>query len=293
MPIKPPYDYPPPPSTHSHTHTHTHVQTSQSLLSCKLAILILLQPGLLIIDYGHFQYNSVSLGFALWGISALITDYDLLGSVAFSLALNYKQMELYHALPFFFYLLGKSFQNQSKGDDKKSSASLFRGVFNVLKIGSVVLLTFGLLWFPFYQARGSDGVLQVFRRLFPFNRGLYEDKVANFWCSVSVIVKVRQLFSQGSLVVVSGVLTLLAALPSSVNLLWQPRPYNFLLALVSVCMCVYSMCVYVCLQYVCMCLQYVCMYVCLQYVCMCMCLQYVCMCLHFVCVFLESAHGIK
>jgi uncharacterized membrane protein len=35
-------------------------------------------------------------------------EYDMLGSVAFMLALSYKQMELYHAMPFFFYLLGKT-----------------------------------------------------------------------------------------------------------------------------------------------------------------------------------------
>lgn len=209
------------------------IQESRSILSSKLSLLILLQPGLLLIDYGHFQYNCVSLGLALWAMTALITDHDLLGSVAFSLALNYKQMELYHSLPFFFYLLGKSFQKQSRHTGQISSVSWLRGSFNVLKIGVVVLLTFTVLWLPFYHARGLDGVLQVARRLFPFNRGLYEDKVANFWCSVSVLVKVRALFSQGTLVVFSGILTLMAALPSSVYLLWKPRPYNFLVALVS------------------------------------------------------------
>jgi len=34
----------------------------------------------------------------------------VLGSILFCLAINYKQMELYHALPFFFYLLAKSAQ---------------------------------------------------------------------------------------------------------------------------------------------------------------------------------------
>ena len=53
------------------------------------------------------RYNNASLGFALWGIVALATGHDLLGSIGFVLALNYKQMELYHAMPFFCYLLGK------------------------------------------------------------------------------------------------------------------------------------------------------------------------------------------
>ena len=60
-----------------------------------------------------FRYNTISLGLALWGVVALARGHDLLGSIAFTLALNYKQMELYHALPFFFYLLGKSWQQKS------------------------------------------------------------------------------------------------------------------------------------------------------------------------------------
>lgn len=60
-----------------------------------------------IISLNHIRYNSISLGFALWGVLGLGFGWDAFGSVAFCLALNYKQMELYHALPFFCYLLGK------------------------------------------------------------------------------------------------------------------------------------------------------------------------------------------
>jgi alpha-1,3-glucosyltransferase len=45
-------------------------------------------------------------------VVCLIRDKDCLGSVFFVMALSYKQMELYHALPFFFYLLGKSLFSQ-------------------------------------------------------------------------------------------------------------------------------------------------------------------------------------
>jgi len=48
----------------------------------------------------------VSLGLTLWAIIGLASGHELWGAVAFTLALSYKQMELYHALPFFFYLLG-------------------------------------------------------------------------------------------------------------------------------------------------------------------------------------------
>lgn len=68
----------------------------------------------MIIDHGHFQYNCISLGLALFGVVGVVHDWDVIGSIAFSMSLNYKQMELYHALPFFFYLLGKSLQSQQR-----------------------------------------------------------------------------------------------------------------------------------------------------------------------------------
>ena len=52
------------------------------------------------------RYNGVSLGFFILAVALLDRQQVLLGSVSFSLALNYKQMELYHAMPFFVYILG-------------------------------------------------------------------------------------------------------------------------------------------------------------------------------------------
>ena len=94
--------------------------------------LVLFNPTIVLIDHGHFQYNCASLGFMQFAVYFIFqyTDHDdksskqnknmiylALGSFFFCLALNYKQMELYHALPFFFYLLSiclfkcKSFLN--------------------------------------------------------------------------------------------------------------------------------------------------------------------------------------
>jgi alpha-1,3-glucosyltransferase len=33
--------------------------------------------------------------------------------------------------------------------------------------------------------------LQVLYRVFPFYRGLFEDKVANFWCGLDMLFKLR------------------------------------------------------------------------------------------------------
>uniref|UniRef100_A0A8C5B5W3 Alpha-1,3-glucosyltransferase n=1 Tax=Gadus morhua TaxID=8049 RepID=A0A8C5B5W3_GADMO len=123
---------------------------------------ILLYPGLILIDYGHFQYNGLSLGLTLWGVLGLGLGWDALGSLAFSLALNYKQMELYHALPFFCYLLGKCARQGLTG----------RGLFSLVKIAVTVLVTFALCWLPFLS--DPEQALQVLRRIFPVARGLFE-----------------------------------------------------------------------------------------------------------------------
>lgn len=71
-------------------------------------MLILLQPGLILIDSGHFQYNAVMLGLVVWAVNCFLKDQDVLGSIFFCLALGFKQMALYFSPAVFAYLLGKS-----------------------------------------------------------------------------------------------------------------------------------------------------------------------------------------
>ncbi len=62
--------------------------------------LVLLSPSLILIDHGHFQYNSVSLGLAQFAISFLISKNSrqlpvatlISGAFWFSTALNFKQV---------------------------------------------------------------------------------------------------------------------------------------------------------------------------------------------------------
>ncbi|KAK2835237.1 hypothetical protein Q5P01_015721 [Channa striata] len=166
----------------------------------------LLYPGLILIDYGHFHSGSGS-------------GWDTLGSMAFCLALNYKQMELYHALPFFCYLLGKCVKLGLMG----------RGLFLLLRIAVTVLVTFALCWLPFLS--DPNQALQVVRRIFPVARGLFEDKVANMWCSLNTLIKIRSILSSDSQLYLSFACTLLAVLPSSIRLLTKPTFWHFKLAL--------------------------------------------------------------
>uniref|UniRef100_F7GD35 Alpha-1,3-glucosyltransferase n=1 Tax=Macaca mulatta TaxID=9544 RepID=F7GD35_MACMU len=186
------------------------------------ALCILLYPGLILIDYGHFQniYNSVSLGFALWGVLGVSCDWDLLGSLAFCLAINYKQMELYHSLPFFCFLLGKCFKKGLKG----------KGFVLLVKLACTVVASFVLCWLPFFTER--EQTLQVLRRLFPVDRGLFEDKVANIWCSFNVFLKIRDILPRHIQLIMSFCFTFLSLLPACIKLTLQPSSKGFRLTLV-------------------------------------------------------------
>jgi alpha-1,3-glucosyltransferase len=72
---------------------------------------------------------------------------------------------------------------------------------------------------------------QIFKRVFPVNRGLYEDKVANFWCAISIVIKIRNLLPLDKLLLLSFVTTLCAVLPCSVYLLRRATPSRLLYSL--------------------------------------------------------------
>lgn len=86
--------------------------------------MLLLQPSLILIDSGHFQYNSIMLGenhpysllearidaiagFTLFALCFFSRGRDELGAVFFVASLTFKQMSLYYAPAISCYLLSK------------------------------------------------------------------------------------------------------------------------------------------------------------------------------------------
>ena len=82
------------------------------------------QPALLLIDFGHFQYNSVMLGtrpcylnavhvltsfqgFTILALDFFATGQDEIGAIFFVLSLGFKQMALYYAPAIGTYLIAK------------------------------------------------------------------------------------------------------------------------------------------------------------------------------------------
>ena len=177
---------------------------------------VLLQPALLLIDHGHFQYNGISLGLAAGAAAAILNNRTFLGAVLFSLSLNHKQMSLYYAPAFFFHLVGSSLQKKNP-------------LLHLSGLALVVFYTFLGCWLPWITADYS--FLHVLKRIFPFERGLYEDYVANFWCTTSLLVKWKKLFTGKELRSFCFMATFVAMLPSCLHQLWKPSRKGLLYAM--------------------------------------------------------------
>lgn len=182
-----------------------------------IAAAILFQPSLMIIDHGHFQYNSVMLGLALVSFVNLMYDNYALASIFFVLSISFKQMTLYYAPLMFFYLLSKSVKEGN--------------VVRVIVIGTSILTTLAALLIPFIFSGGVGEVLQILHRMFPFERGIFEDKVGNFWCATNTFVKYRNIFDDKSLQRLSLMLTLIGMMPSCLTIFFKPEkrllPWGF------------------------------------------------------------------
>lgn len=214
----------------------------------------LMQPATILVDHVHFQYNTVMLGLVLASMSSLLAERYLWAAVCFVGALGFKQMALYYALPIFAYLLGTCvFPRLNIG--------------RLLGIAAVTIISFALLVLPliagtlYDTSRGISSrpdlsgpaplplfpwitaylntdsfyypvleqLIQMIHRIFPFARGLFEDKVANFWCALNVLLKLHK-YPAPLLQKAALGATLLSTLPP--NLILFLRPHKNLLPLV-------------------------------------------------------------
>ena len=198
-------------------------------------VILLNSPFLLMIDYGHFQYNAVTIGlvilslaFFLQNNSQLSNNSALFGSMFFMSSILYKQMALYYALPIFFFLIANVFKRFFTPDGKVAAFWLLA----CLAIG--VIVTTGLTFLPWLlpqeisiRALKStkheivlERIMEIFKRVFPVGRGIFEDKVASFWCTVNNIIKIKEIFTQEELFRMALGITLLISIPVCLHLFW-------------------------------------------------------------------------
>ncbi len=167
-------------------------------------------------------------------------------TVLYCLALNFKQMSLYYSICFFFFVVVSIAKDSAdvyksfmvKENESRIAAKVLRYLYCVFKIGCLVIVTVGVnvaLWLPYVMSEKGTWKL-VLQRIFPVHRGLYEDKVANFWCFINNFVKVRSILSQRSLTLTSAGLTILGALPSVVMIFRCPNARTFLMSMFNISM---------------------------------------------------------
>lgn len=155
-------------------------QASKSAANA-IAISILLSPALLIIDHIHFQYNGFLYGILIMSfVLARKQSTTLLSGLTFAALLCFKHIYLYLAPAYFVYLLRVYCGSQK---------SILRIRFgNCAKLAAGLILIFGAAFGPFVYFGQLD---QVFRRLFPFSRGLCHAYWApNIWAMYSFVDKI-------------------------------------------------------------------------------------------------------
>ncbi|KAG5420311.1 ALG6 [Candida metapsilosis] len=172
------------------------------------ALIILTQPHLVLIDHGHFQYNSVMLGCFIYTIIELVQTHLVMASIWFVSCINFKQMGLYYSVFIFFYIL-----------------SQLNNFQDLVSVGLSVIATQFIYLLPFVS-HWPTTLPQIVHRIFPFNRGLFEDKVANFWCTTNVVVKYRELVSSSQLSKLALAATLISIVPVNIYIFYKLKKFS-------------------------------------------------------------------
>ncbi|KAJ5624311.1 CAZyme family GT57 [Penicillium lagena] len=216
-------------------------------------VAILLQPATILIDHGHFQYNTVMLGLVVASLDAILAGRMLWACIFFVGALGFKQMALYYAPVMFAYLLGVCVFPRIR-------------VLRLVGIALITIAAFTLLFAPLLvgatsaEARKAFSVAQpppllqslpiavdknsvvyailfqltqTIHRVFPFARGLFEDKVANAWCAIHTFYKLNR-FDTGLLQKASLGATVVSIFLPCVIIFRHPRASLLLPALACV-----------------------------------------------------------
>jgi alpha-1,3-glucosyltransferase len=211
-------------------------------------VAILMQPATILIDHVHFQYNTVMLGLVLATMASFLAERYKWSAVFFVGALMFKQMALYYAFTVFAYLLGRCFFPRIKLTRLFGVALVTLATYAVIVLPLVIGTLYDsyrgvtsrpdldgpppplpiLPWITKFIDTNAfyypvvEVLVQVLHRVFPFSRGLFEDKVANFWCALNVVLKIRN-YPAALLQKAALGATLLSILPPNIIIFLRPR----------------------------------------------------------------------
>ena len=165
-----------------------------------ILFLILSNPLMIIIDHGHFQFNNVMHGLFIISLFFLYTDNYILAIIFFSFCVNFKQMGLYYAIPFPLYVIKKLFF------ENKNNYNIIISLIYVIIYTIITLLVNIIIYLPWLK---EQKINDVFSRIFPVERGIFEDKVATFWCVLNIFYKINKKLSINNLIKLAFLLTLI------------------------------------------------------------------------------------
>ena len=189
------------------------VQIVSSAQKTKIAfILLVTNPGLILLDHVHFQYNGMLIGILLGSIAMFLKSIqvegviqngnkskhyswmtkskrnDLVGAILFALLLTFKHMYLTLAPLYFFYLLRRFCFVRGEGN-----GSLQFSLSSLILLGGLVLITLIGPFVPFFRHGIKKQMMQILSRLFPWQRGLCHDYWAgNVWALYLGLEKVMK-----------------------------------------------------------------------------------------------------
>lgn len=160
-----------------------------------LSMLFLWNPGLLLVDHVHFQYNGFLHGILLLATARLFQGRCVEATLWFTILLNLKHIYLYVAPVFFVYLLRNYCFAQSHGKAPQSLLWRFQPI-HFLRLAGAVLLVFAVSLWPFLS---KAQLTQMLQRLFPFKRGLCHAYWApNWWALYAAVDRVLAFAGLGS-----------------------------------------------------------------------------------------------
>lgn len=148
-------------------------------LSYLLILMVLLKPDVILIDHGHFQYNSLILGLILLSFYFILQKKYYYVCILYTIAVHSKQMATYYSLAFLASLVGLTIQ-----ENKHNKTKL---IVQHIKYALIVITVSLIIWMPWINS--YESLSSVITAIFPVHRGLYQLKVPNFWCITDIIFK--------------------------------------------------------------------------------------------------------
>eukprot|EP00835_Amoeboradix_gromovi_P006069 NODE_653_length_5514_cov_0.694552.p2 type:complete len:487 gc:universal NODE_653_length_5514_cov_0.694552:3967-5427(+) len=182
-------------------------------------VIVLCHPMLILIDYIHYQPNNLMFLFLSASIYLLAKsfknrNYSLLGTVCFVFCLASKQMAFVYAP-----VVGMSYLALCI-----KQHSITGRVLLIMKLTLAVFFAIGICLLPFsinyldFKSGLIEQTSAIINRIFPIHRGLYEDKLANFWCLSDVIFKWRDRLNESVLAKLCTIVCLASTIPIGVNI---------------------------------------------------------------------------